>query len=344
MKIDPLVFQPLIDERYISVQKHPTEDLYIYNYTKKCQYEKKWTEETMMCRGLILKGDGTVVARPFKKFFNIEEHDQLPAEAFTVQEKWDGSLGITYWVGHMPFIATRGSFTSDQAIEATKMLQENPLEFTELDPRHTYLFEIIYPENRIVVDYKGARGLTLLAVIDIETGEELDHADFLPTFVHADYINGIDDLSRIREKQETNKEGYVIRFQSGLRVKAKFEEYVRLHRLVTGVNKKTIWELMKNHQEFDELLDRVPDEFFRWIQEARADLAYQYKIIENICQSRYERVRVMSTRKEQAKYILSNISSYSGVAFAMLDNKPYEEIIWKMIRPKADRPFKEDEV
>ena len=38
-------------------------------------------------------------------------------------------------------------------------------------PGKTYLFEIIYPENRIVVDYGDYKGLVLIDVIDNETGK-----------------------------------------------------------------------------------------------------------------------------------------------------------------------------
>ena len=90
--------QSMIDEQYIKVQKHPEEDLYIYNYTAKAQYERVWNEWTLQCRGLIMDADQKVVARPFPKFFNLGEIEGqvLPKESFEVYEKMDGSLGILY--------------------------------------------------------------------------------------------------------------------------------------------------------------------------------------------------------------------------------------------------------
>ena len=65
------------------------------------------------------------------------------------------------------FLATRGSFSSDQALVGTDILHEQYLQQGyEFDPRYTYLFEILYPENRIVVDYRGLRDIVLLAVLD----------------------------------------------------------------------------------------------------------------------------------------------------------------------------------
>ena len=44
----------LIEEGYISVQQHPSAQLFIYNYTSKTQFERLWNELTLACRGLIL--------------------------------------------------------------------------------------------------------------------------------------------------------------------------------------------------------------------------------------------------------------------------------------------------
>ena len=46
--------QNLIADGYISKRKHPTEDLFILNYTAKTQYKKKWNKTTRACRGLIV--------------------------------------------------------------------------------------------------------------------------------------------------------------------------------------------------------------------------------------------------------------------------------------------------
>jgi RNA ligase len=65
-------------------QVHPTLPLTIWNYSESVQYEKKWDEITLSCRGLVTDNDGNVVARPFSKFFNYEEltPEQIPNEYF----------------------------------------------------------------------------------------------------------------------------------------------------------------------------------------------------------------------------------------------------------------------
>jgi len=60
-----------IDNRLITVRKHPFLDLFIYNYTHKTQYNGLWDQYTERCRGLIMDGNGCVLNNPFPKFFNL---------------------------------------------------------------------------------------------------------------------------------------------------------------------------------------------------------------------------------------------------------------------------------
>jgi RNA ligase len=94
-----------------------------------------------------------------------------------VYDKLDGSLGILYFYDDKPYIATRGSFTSEQAERANKIFQKK-YSHLHFNKEHTYLFEIIYPENRIVVDYGAKEDLILLAVLDTETGKDLELPDW----------------------------------------------------------------------------------------------------------------------------------------------------------------------
>ncbi|MEN0051252.1 MAG: RNA ligase, partial [Bacteroidota bacterium] len=120
MPINQHLLQQMLAQNYIYCHKHPDANLWIYNYTARTQYDALWNEVTMQCRGLILNKHFEFVARPFSKFFNLGERANqiLPDEPFEVFEKMDGSLGILYWIENEPFIATRGSFVSDQATEA----------------------------------------------------------------------------------------------------------------------------------------------------------------------------------------------------------------------------------
>ena len=88
----------------------------------------------------------------------------------------DGSLGILVPTPGGYEIATRGSFSSDQARHATKVWRER-YAGTEVRPGVTYLFEIVYPGNRIVVDYGDLDDLVLLGGVEIRTGRPVAAAD-----------------------------------------------------------------------------------------------------------------------------------------------------------------------
>lgn len=333
--INKELLKQMVDEKLVSVQKHPDAALYIYNYSPRVQFEKLWNEVTLQTRGLILDAEMNIIARPFKKFFNLEEHqpEDIPQLPFDAYEKMDGSLGILYWLNNMPFIATRGSFSSDQALHATKILHNKYRHiFDKLDKSATYLFEIIYPENRIVIDYKSMDDIVLLTVNDIKTGNERIEDIGFPVVKKYD---GINDLQELRAIEEKNKEGFVIHFKNGFRVKMKFAEYVRLHRIITGISNKAIWEYLSEGKSLEELLEKVPDEFYAWVKQTQNSLEIHYNEILNECKTVFKQ---FTTRKETALYFQTQ--KYPAVLFSMLDDKAFEKIIWKSIRPTYAKAFK----
>lgn len=338
--VDLKKLRELVSQGYLTSQKHPEVDLWIFNYTAKSQYDRYWTNETIMSRGLIVSSAGEIVARPFEKFFNLDEYvGELPDEPFGVYEKLDGSLGILYWIDDKPTIATRGSFMSKQAIAAMEILQRKYPRLI-LDKRQTYLFEIIYPENKIVVDYGKTEELVLLAVRETETGTELDIQGIDVPFPKVEKIDWSGELARLVDIQDKNKEGFVVRYESGLRLKIKFSEYVRLHKLVTGVTSKVIWEHLKSGKGVEEMLSRVPDEFYGWVKNTKEKLEKDFGEIEKSVKSVVEKARSLGTRKEQAELIRK--TRHPGVAFAMLDGKNYPKLIWDLVRPATAKPFAQE--
>ena len=342
--------EKLVEDGYISSRKHPSADLYILNYTPKTQYDKYWTEETLQCRGLIVDKDGKIVARPFKKFFNVEEMESVPNEPFEVYEKVDGSLGITYFIDGKPYIATRGSFESPQAIKANEILYGMPAwKRDKLRSEITYLFEIVYPQNRIVVDYKGLNYLIFLAAIVTETGEELSFDNVLKdlNWIHGalkynSFIQFHQIKNAVSRNDEDNFEGFVVRFKSGVRCKMKYDEYKRRHKILTQTSNISIWESLRDGKSLDEILDRIPDEFYNWVRHTKDELEKKFKEIEDYCAIYYidYKGNINDERKKIAEYFKK--SKYPGILFAMYDAKDYKSMIWKLIRPQFSKPFEED--
>jgi hypothetical protein len=321
-------------------QVHPSLPLTIWNYTEKVQYENLWDEVTLSARGLVTDDNGDIVATPFQKFFNIEEGKFEPTEKFEVYEKMDGSLGIVFWYRGQWVVATRGSFTSDQANKAREILRKYN---TDIMFRHlTFCFEIIYPENRIVLDYGNDEKLVLLGTFD-KNGKEMDVEIWSQWgFDVVKKYDGIKDYKQLKEMVKNDQEGFVVKFSNGDRIKVKGVEYLRLHKIMTNVTTTGIWEYLKNGEDVMELLKDVPDEFYKKIENYIKDLRYSYfqisedvgKKFDYMMYGKYNDKEPITDRKEFAEWVLTQPKHMSGILFRMFDKKDYSEIIWNLIRPE----------
>ncbi len=326
--LDIDAIQKEIASGYINEQPHPFAPLRILNYSQRAQFDWRWNKETMQCRGLIVDQQWNIVSRPFPKFFSVEQLNGIvPVEPFEAYEKMDGSLGVLYHIDGKPQIASRGSFTSEQAQRASAMLAAKYGD-ARFDADYTYLFEIIYRENRIVVDYGDREELVLLAIVETATGKEWPLHGCDSVFPVVKRYDGFSQFDELMATQDGTREGFVVRFESGQRVKIKFDEYKRLHKLLTGVSPKAIWEVLRNGSDLSKVIDRVPDEFFDWVRETENDLRAAFAIIEATARGQ---MTFGGSRREIAERFKT--CQHPGVMFSMLDGKAYAEQIWRMIRP-----------
>jgi len=350
MKYNLEVLEEYIDKGLVVKQNHPTLPLSIYNYSRTTQYDSMWDDITLNCRGLVLDLEGNVIAKPFPKFFNYEEHkpEDIPNENFEVYEKMDGSLGIIFHYEGDWLIATRGSFTSEQAIKGKEMLDK--LNKSALIPGYTYLVEIIYPENRIVVDYGDEEKLVVLGAYNNETGKEVEVDEMVNEGweVVMRYKTWGEGYDLLKEEISKDKEGYVIRFSNGMRMKIKGTEYVRLHRILTNFSTKDIWELLKNGEDLGPFLERVPDEFDDWVKRTAMNLRYSFHSIDERAgkyhdgfrYGKYNDKEVEPTKKDFAEYVKQFPVELAAVMFKIWDKKAYDYIIWNMIKPMHQKPFR----
>lgn len=260
---DPAALDAEIEAQFVKRQTHPDLPLSIYTYSRTCQYSAHWTDVTRRCRGLVVDdGTGEVVAWCLPKFFNWSEYDQgreyappLPVEPFEVFTKVDGSLAIVFFYADRWRVASKGSFISEQARWAQRWLDQQ--DTSVLERGVTYLAEIVYPENRIVVDNGDRRELVYLASYDPDGLERLFDVDAQvwqalggsaterhPMGDLADIVRMVTGNVRPdgTPATGTDAEGFVIRFASGVRAKCKFVEYQRLHKILTGITAREVWK------------------------------------------------------------------------------------------------------
>ncbi|MEU6890498.1 T4 RnlA family RNA ligase [Streptomyces sp. NPDC046557] len=380
-----------IDAGHVSRKAHPELPLSIYTYTRTAQYERVWNRVTTRCRGLVADDTtGRIVALPLPKFFNVGEHESdlpyapaLPDEPFEVYDKVDGSLGVVFHYAGAWRVASKGSFISEQATWAQRRLDGR--DTTHLVAGVTYLAEILYPQNRIVVDYGDRRDLVLLAAFD-QDGTEVPLAEAArhwgdigsvvtvwPAMPLAELLTLTDSntLPGGAPATGTDAEGFVLRFASGLRAKAKIAEYVRLHKVLTGVTERDIW---RGHgvQRFaglpakqlaqalgcavadieawggkplDALLDQVPDEFDAWVRAVIARLEDAAAQREHAIDEAFGALAHLAADRgafARAAKALPD-SRLRAALFLRLDGKQTELVTWRAVRPESADPFTTDE-
>jgi RNA ligase len=320
---------------------HPNDpELWILNYTETAAFDSVWNNVTLNCRGLIVNAFGDIIARPFPKFFNYGQPGCPEIdldEPVVVSDKLDGSLGILYPHPEGGYaIATRGSFTSDQALHATEIFRTKYAGYVP-PGGVTMLFEIIYPENRIVCDYGDMDDLVLLGSVHNSSGDSWEGAD-----VDWDWPGPIAEVFTYKTMREAleveprdGKEGFVVHFLiSGHRVKIKQEDYIALHRIVTGLNARSVWEAMV-HNEVDELIEKIPDEFHDFIRGVEEDIDGDVNETVMICHRAYDRilgqVGVNPTKKEFA--LVAKDHNYSWALFQLWDDKDIRPEVLKRAKP-----------
>lgn len=341
---DPILYKKLLKEvEKGNVNVSRAGDLAIFKYTQDCHIKGRWNDVNRQARGIIFRDDGTVVARPFPKFFNLGEVSEsmvenLPwHEEVEIYEKVDGSCGIGYWTDEYGEwrLATPGSMESEQAVRGSAILNLH-YDWSALPINCTPVFEIIYPDNRIVVDYKGETFLSLLAIFEL-SGEEW----------HPRRVDQIAEKCGFRRPRrynvdlrgsipfEENHEGYVARFASGLRIKVKSPAYLRVHRLLNYMSPKGVIDLIRG-KEYGITLLQLPQGIQKDFDDIRAYVQNLHDQIANEARDVYDRVPKGVTRKEQALFIQGHAKNERcGLVFGLLDNKDIKDSVWKLVQEKV---------
>lgn len=257
LNVDQLHAQ--IKARYINAITSPDGQHTIYDYTDKATYDRVWTPETTVCRGLVIENDtDDIVARGFDKFHNLDEPGIARASRaaivdrggdYEVWSKLDGSMVLLWWDGRTWRTSTRGAFTSPQAVAAREWITHT-VNSWDLDPTYCYIGEWIGPVNRIVVTYPDDQWV-LIGVRSLATGAEATHeelhawAERLKVSPCPFWIvrSGLDELIAAQATW-TGIEGWVLRWSDGFRVKVKTSEYLDLHRLIMDLTPKRIHEAL----------------------------------------------------------------------------------------------------
>jgi hypothetical protein len=372
--------------KLVVAQHHMSFPLDIYTYGRKAEFDSVWDNVTSRCRGIIVNREtGDIVARPFEKFHNLGSPNapEPPSSQPAIMEKVDGFMCTLYtWQG-VQYIASKGSFHSVHAKWATAWFRKKFGKDGFVIPHgYTAVFEGLQKDLRIVVDYGDREELVLLAVIHKETGCEM-----WPYYVeHYARVNGLKaakqhDLTLERAREESliqyrdnlgTEEGYVATwynypnqgYRPPVRLKIKFIDYLRLHRMVTGVNPHHIWESLSQNQT-DQMTDWLSDlnstPWFKdfaakWVKALKLAYAENEAQVRRIFEQAVDKVGVRpdfrgvewdcttynreltpeetSVRKAFAlEFTRPENKKFASALFKMLDKQDPNVSLWKYVEP-----------
>lgn len=305
----------------VSVFFHPQEPLVGLNYTPVAhntlhQFPAGWTMPLRLCRGIIFDYDGKLIAKPFSKFFNVGENEEtkkLPNMPFDATAKHDGHLGIIFDYQGRLFVTTRGSFESKSALIATEMLKNYFIKkwWTKKFPTHlTVLVEIIHPETKVHVDYKRKKKFILIGAYDRNTLQDFDYETLLRLgrdlglkVTERWQGTSLQDLKELmKDLSVENKEGYVVRFQNGYRVKFKFATYINL--------------MVKEKLSYSYLMRRIISGNLQ-------------KMIENLPEELYA----------EAEAMVKKLKKVQSPAFANMPERERRQYLYELVEPEKSTSY-----
>lgn len=301
------------------------------------------------CRGIKFGCDGNIIARPFHKYFNINERPETAdhqidwSMKFHILEKLDGSMihpikvdGQILWCSKMGVTEV-----AKQVINFVK-LNDNYNQFAShvIDNGFTPLFEWCSRSQRIIIDYPTDT-LVLLAIRNMNTGEYITYECLqdaakpygIPVVksFEGTFENIQDFLADVQARE--HEEGYVLRFENGHAVKAKNLWYCQLHKTKELLTfEKDVWALVIKNDYDDaktfmddagvDRIDRFADALNIGIKKVAEDL-YWYATA--------ARDNIGASQKKFAEYVLANHPGVSDLIFRIDTGSDPEEVVRKKI-------------
>ena len=287
-----------VERGEVSALYSPDRKYVKFKYTAQAIYSSCWNHVTLHARGHVFNvSTGECVLRPWDKFFNYSElvlsdnsftpiyhasaeegmffpqnnkSKTLQGELghFIATDKLDGSLCIAGLVDGKPMVTSSGAIHSEHSEWSRKWLEGHDI-LGKLEPGLTYMFETIADIFLHPIRY-NYEGCTLLGIIDNATGNEMrfEYVERITqkwniaTPQRLD-VTSLEDAQEFVSKLPANKEGIVITFENGFKVKMKGEEFLKVHKLFHGL---TPGFLMENFDidtmTFPEsIMSVIPEEF-----------------------------------------------------------------------------------
>jgi RNA ligase len=264
------------------------------------------------CRGLIFGPDGRIMSRPFHKFFNVGEREETQinridlTQPHVIMEKMDGSMIRPVIVGGHLRLGTKMGVTEVAMNAEAWLAGQDPVKKEWLrsmaENGVTPLFEWVSRKNQIVIDY-AEDNLVLLAVRENITGEYLDinsmDAPFTIVPQYGSIEGNLKDYIALTREME-GREGDIIAFADGHRVKIKNDWYVRIHKTLDRIRyDRNIAALILN-EEMDDVAPLLPDHEAERVRNFSARFAERLHVLVNNYDQYWK--TVMSSGMDRKQY------------------------------------------
>lgn len=330
------------EKNLLNVSYHSSLPYVIVCYSPECNasppFHSNWDNITLSCRGIILDVEQRkVVAKPWNKFFNYnpEQHTNKLTSNSSILEKLDGSLGILYFdpLKQNPLIATKGSFNSDMTFFANDWLKffinKNGNVF---NPNYTYLFEIIYPENKIVIPYGDRKECVLLSIIDTQTYSELNYSNLIDLnksynlsipkkYDFKSFYNIVHHCKNL----PWDEEGYVVTLSTSegqFKYKIKSEQYKIVHHLLSQTTPKAIYNMIRDDMDFNSIVKVLPEPYLSEYTNIYESMLNKVDTILKESNEIFKKIyRKNITEKEFALEVMENYPEYQTFLFNLLKNR-----------------------
>lgn len=327
-------------------------DLLLLKYSK-IIWEIGWSKLARQCRGKVINiRTREIVSYPFNKFFNLDEVEETKQEKLrdllekdgvkiSVTDKKDGSAIIVSKYNGEVVINTNGEFDNIQVTLAKKLLEDKYSYFYNNIPNgYTFVFELIHPDNKIVIDYGNEEKLYLLAVRDLENLELKTYSELieikekykLDITEAFEYTDLSDFLDKALSDEEVGKEGWVFSIKDGsdtFMFKLKFKEYFKLSRLKNKPSLKKVYTLLLNNN-LDDVMAEVEDGIRTTIEED-VKVIYNYidlykKLVIEESVEVLEKLGYDSATNENMRYIAAELKSHPFANYILKYYKGFTDL------------------
>ncbi len=250
MQEHPSDWEARLEEMCVGVKREGSYALMQYGLG--CDFSQPVVQEA---RGIIIDTETLeVLAWPFRKFGNFNERyaDEIDWSTARVQEKVDGSI-IKLWFDPARDawrFSTSGNICADEApvggdlhLTFGHLIRQaenyGQIPFDSLDHDKTYIFELVSPATRVIIQY-GAVRLYHIGTRHNRTGVESEEdigvikPRTYPLGSLEECIAAARALNRNVTEEAVTGEGYVVVDAAWHRVKVKSPDYIMVHGFLTG--------------------------------------------------------------------------------------------------------------